>query len=138
MADTTTPAAPVPETFQGCSPAVQKQYHDALHEWNACQFCARYGWGTMQAPGGSWTCNRSNQKPNAYGSCQRGPVNPCTPFLHPPLNQWDVIQPYSKGSIVWDPRYGYTIYGFWNSATGKPYLASEAPYLREGGCAPPL
>lgn len=135
------PVAPIQSTapVAACNASDVYQYQAALKAWNACQECGRAGFGAVQNSDGSWRCDTSQQKAGALQSCPAGPVNPCFPMMRPldPLNPWAQEQPHSWGASVYDPNYGTNIlWGTYDPERGRPYFASEAPFLRAGRNVP--
>ena len=77
-------------------------------------------------------CNRSCPCPTpSTVPCIAVPAAAVDPTL-----AWDTLNPraaHSTGAIVYDSTVGANIlWNTWNPKTGRPYLASEAPYLRAG------
>ena len=119
-----------------CDASKTVQYYKDLQKWDQCKRCALQGYGiTQEADGAAWQCDPSKVLGNFHAECLCGPVLPCRPFLTPPVNQWEQLEPHAKGTVVVDPQYGPIIYGFWNQKAGRPLLASEAPYLKAAACA---
>jgi hypothetical protein len=125
---------------KGCNAASMYQYQKQLEAWNACQFCGRYGYASVQTPEG-FVCDTTRPVPGAFNACASvAPShNPCNNFEQSPnfQNTWQQLDEHSWGSSVYDPKYGrYILWGTWDEKNGRPYFADQAPYLRAGINAP--
>lgn len=129
-----------PNTTLSCNAENMFLYQKKLEAWNACQFCGRYGYASVQTPTG-YVCDTSKPVPGASNACVNiAPSrSPCDGFSHSPnfLNTWGQLEEHSWGSSVYDPKYNrFILWGTWDEKNGHPYFADDAPYMKAGINAP--
>lgn len=133
-----TTAAAAAASAPTCTPASLDAYYKQLEAWNACQYCAFYGYGARQLANGKYACDTSKPKAGAAAACNLvAPTAYCSPATvatdTSPVDAWTRHNPYAWGASVYDPKYGdYILWGTWDDAAGRPYLAKSAPYMLAG------